>query len=227
MTGDRWTLLLLRGERSPIRQFSLSPRLIHVGIWGLVVLAISLSGLAATVSRDGAARLEARRLARENTVLTEELSAFQGRVNSAGRPHRRAHSDGLAPPPARRAGLDRRGSAASGDRGARPGWARGQPPLVYRLDNEQGRLRGRVRSERARAPRQSPQVEPRRGHGFAHGAPATCSNRPPRSFPPLACSRASSPSDATTPFIIFPCRMRVSTSRLLAGRRSSRLRKGG
>ena len=82
MTGDRWTLLLLRGERSPIRQFSLSPRLIHGSIWGLVVLAISLSGLAATVGRDGAARLEARRLARENTVLTEELSSIQGRVNS-------------------------------------------------------------------------------------------------------------------------------------------------
>jgi murein DD-endopeptidase MepM/ murein hydrolase activator NlpD len=82
MTGDRWTLLLLRGERSPIRQLSFSPRVIHFGIGGLTALVISLSGLAATVGMDGAARLEARRLARENVALTEELSTIQGRVNS-------------------------------------------------------------------------------------------------------------------------------------------------
>jgi murein DD-endopeptidase MepM/ murein hydrolase activator NlpD len=82
MTGDRWTLLLLRGERSPIRQLSFSPRVIHFGIGGLTALVLSLSGLAATVGMDGAARLEARRLARENIALTEELSTIQGRVNS-------------------------------------------------------------------------------------------------------------------------------------------------
>ena len=82
MTGDRWTLLLLRGERSPIRQFSLSSRAIHFGIGWLTVLVLSLSGLAATVGMDGAARLEARRLELENSALTQELSAIQGRVNS-------------------------------------------------------------------------------------------------------------------------------------------------
>jgi murein DD-endopeptidase MepM/ murein hydrolase activator NlpD len=81
MTGDRWTLLLLKGERSPIRQLSFSPRVIHFGIGGLTALVISLSGLAATVGMDGAARLEARRLARENVALTQELSDIQGRVN--------------------------------------------------------------------------------------------------------------------------------------------------
>ena len=60
MTGDRWTLLLLKGERSPIRQFSLSPRLLHFGVGGLGALLLTLSGLAATVGMDGAARLEAR-----------------------------------------------------------------------------------------------------------------------------------------------------------------------
>jgi murein DD-endopeptidase MepM/ murein hydrolase activator NlpD len=82
MTGDRWTLLLLKGERSPIRQLSFSSRVIHFGIGGLTALVISLSGLAATVGMDGAARLEARRLARENSALTQELSDIQGRVNS-------------------------------------------------------------------------------------------------------------------------------------------------
>jgi len=81
MTGDRWTLLLLKGERSPIRQLSFSPRVIHFGIGGLTALVISLSGLAATVGMDSAARLEARRLARENVALTQELSDIQGRVN--------------------------------------------------------------------------------------------------------------------------------------------------
>jgi len=82
MTGDRWTLLLLKGERSPIRQLSISPRMIHFGIGGLTALVLSLSGLAAKVGMDGAARLEASRLARENSALTQELSTIQGRVNS-------------------------------------------------------------------------------------------------------------------------------------------------
>jgi murein DD-endopeptidase MepM/ murein hydrolase activator NlpD len=81
MNGERWTLLLLRGERSPIRQLSFSPRLIHFGIGGLTAVALSLSGLAVSVGMDGAARLEARRLARENQALTQELSDIQGRVN--------------------------------------------------------------------------------------------------------------------------------------------------
>jgi murein DD-endopeptidase MepM/ murein hydrolase activator NlpD len=82
MNGDRWTLLLLKGERSPIRQLSFSPRLIHFGIGGLTAVALSLSGLAVSVGMDGAARLEARRLVRENQALTQELSDIQGRVNS-------------------------------------------------------------------------------------------------------------------------------------------------
>ena len=81
MIGDRWTLLLLRGERSPIRQISFSPRVIHFAVGGLTALVISLSGLAATVGMDSAARLQARRLARANTALTQELSDIQGRVN--------------------------------------------------------------------------------------------------------------------------------------------------
>jgi hypothetical protein len=81
MTGDRWTLLLLKGERSPIRQISFSPRVIHFGIGGLTALVLSLSGLAATVGMDGAARLQSQRLERENSALTGELSEIQGRVN--------------------------------------------------------------------------------------------------------------------------------------------------
>jgi murein DD-endopeptidase MepM/ murein hydrolase activator NlpD len=81
MTRERWTLLLLRGERSPIRQISLSPRLANFCVGAFVALVLGLSGLAASVGMDSAARLEARRLARENKALTEQLATIQGRVD--------------------------------------------------------------------------------------------------------------------------------------------------
>jgi murein DD-endopeptidase MepM/ murein hydrolase activator NlpD len=81
MTGDRWTLLLLRGERSPIRQFSLSPRAVHFCIGGVVAMVLGLGGVATGLSLDSAAHVRARMLARENAVLTRELSAIQGRVD--------------------------------------------------------------------------------------------------------------------------------------------------
>lgn len=82
MSGDRWTLLLLRGERSSIRQFSLSPRAMHFAVGGLTAVVLSLTGLATKVGMDSAARLEARRLALENQALTQELSSIQGRVDN-------------------------------------------------------------------------------------------------------------------------------------------------
>jgi murein DD-endopeptidase MepM/ murein hydrolase activator NlpD len=82
MTRERWTLLLLRGERSPIRQISLSPRLANFCVGAFVALVLGLSGLAATVGMDSAARLEARRLARENQALSQQLATIQGRVDT-------------------------------------------------------------------------------------------------------------------------------------------------
>ena len=81
MIGDRWTLLLLKGERSPIRQFSLSPRLVHFCVGGLAVAFLTLSALATAVGIGSVARLEAARLAEQNEALTQELTSVQGRVN--------------------------------------------------------------------------------------------------------------------------------------------------
>jgi murein DD-endopeptidase MepM/ murein hydrolase activator NlpD len=82
MTGNRWTLLLLRGERSPVRQFSLSSRAVHFSIGGLVAAVVGLTGVATGLSFDSVAHVRARTLARENAALTRELSSIQGRVNT-------------------------------------------------------------------------------------------------------------------------------------------------
>ncbi len=82
MTRDRWTLMLLRGERSPIRQVSLSPRAANLCVGAFAAVVLGLSGLAATVGMDSAARLEARRLARENQALTQQLATIQDRVDT-------------------------------------------------------------------------------------------------------------------------------------------------
>lgn len=81
MTGDRWTLLLLRGERSPIRQISFSQRSVHMCVGVVAALAIGLTGIAAGLGVDGAAHVRARQLARENAVLSREMNTIQGQVN--------------------------------------------------------------------------------------------------------------------------------------------------
>ena len=82
MTGDRWTLLLVKGVYGPISQFTLSRRAIRLAAGGLAAGCLALAGLALTLGMNGGARLEAHRLARENAALTRELSDIQGRVSS-------------------------------------------------------------------------------------------------------------------------------------------------
>ena len=81
MTGDRWTLLLLRDGRSPIRQISVSKRAVRLFVGGATALVVSLVAIAATLGIDGAAHLRASRLALENQTLSQELSSIQARVN--------------------------------------------------------------------------------------------------------------------------------------------------
>jgi murein DD-endopeptidase MepM/ murein hydrolase activator NlpD len=82
MSGDRWTLLLLKGERSPIRQFSLSQRAIHYCLGAATAVVLGLTGVAAGLGLDGVAHVRARQLAWENGALTRELSTIQGRVDT-------------------------------------------------------------------------------------------------------------------------------------------------
>ncbi len=81
MTGDRWTLLLVKGEDSPIRQYSISRRAIHLGVGAIAAVVVSLSGLTASLSFDGAARVHAHRLAQENALLSAKLAHVQQRVS--------------------------------------------------------------------------------------------------------------------------------------------------
>ena len=81
MTGDRWTLLLLRDGRSPIRQISVSKRAFRLFGGGATALVVSLTVASATLGIDGAAHLRASRLALENQALSQELSSIQEHVN--------------------------------------------------------------------------------------------------------------------------------------------------
>lgn len=80
MAGQQWTFLVVRGEDSPVQQFTLSKRTLHyiVGGFAFAVLALFVMGLA--VGSDGLARIEARNLEAKNEVLEEELSEFQARI---------------------------------------------------------------------------------------------------------------------------------------------------
>ena len=80
MSRDRWTLLLIRDGSEPVRQFGLRPswlRRAAAVAAGLVLLL--LAGIA-YLGFQGSARMEARELARENQVLTDELERLRGEV---------------------------------------------------------------------------------------------------------------------------------------------------
>ena len=82
MTGERWTFLVVRGEESPVRQFSISPRTLRsaaAGV-GFVVAALLVYGL--SLGYDGLARMEARSLEARNEALEGELALFQERIAS-------------------------------------------------------------------------------------------------------------------------------------------------
>jgi murein DD-endopeptidase MepM/ murein hydrolase activator NlpD len=80
MTGDRWTFLVLRGEDSPVRQYSLSPRLLRVALGGGALVALLLLTAAFTVGINSYSRLRADRLETRNEALRTELDRFQARV---------------------------------------------------------------------------------------------------------------------------------------------------
>lgn len=80
MTEKRWTLLVVGDEHTPVRQYSLSLRGLRIllGVAGLGVVV--LAALALFVALDGASRLQTHRLQASNEALTQELVAFQDRV---------------------------------------------------------------------------------------------------------------------------------------------------
>ncbi len=81
MTGDRWTFLVVRGEDSPVKQYSISSRLLRVALGGAVVVALLLVGSALTVGLDGHSRLQTNRLEARNEALRVEFEQFQHRID--------------------------------------------------------------------------------------------------------------------------------------------------
>ena len=81
MTGDRWTFLVLRGEDSPVKQYSFSSRLFRVAIGGGVIVALLLVGSALTVGIDAYSRVQTSRFEERNEALRVELQQFQVRID--------------------------------------------------------------------------------------------------------------------------------------------------
>ncbi len=80
MRGDRWTFLVVKGEDTSVRQFSLSTRALRVLLAVVVLSVVVMGGLGVSAVLDGGARLRERRLASQNQALTTQIAQFQTRV---------------------------------------------------------------------------------------------------------------------------------------------------
>jgi murein DD-endopeptidase MepM/ murein hydrolase activator NlpD len=82
MAADRWTVLLVRGEDSPVQQFSVSARRIRSVAWIVGIVAFAGFGLVATSGLESVARIQARHLSARNAALESELARFNERIRS-------------------------------------------------------------------------------------------------------------------------------------------------
>jgi murein DD-endopeptidase MepM/ murein hydrolase activator NlpD len=82
MAADKWTLLLVKGEDSPVQQFSFSARRIRSIVWTASVVAAVGAGLVLTAGLEGVARVRARQLSAQNDALEQELGRFNDRVRT-------------------------------------------------------------------------------------------------------------------------------------------------
>jgi murein DD-endopeptidase MepM/ murein hydrolase activator NlpD len=81
MKEKTWTLLLLGDDPEGVRQFTVSPRLIRWLAGGVSVFSLAVMVLFGVLLINGGAFVKARSLARENTLLTQELQEFRTRVD--------------------------------------------------------------------------------------------------------------------------------------------------
>lgn len=82
MIGERWTFLVLRGEDTPVRQYSLSARSIRVLAATAVCVSLVVAGFGLTAALDATARVQNRQLEVRNLALAAELEQFRTRVGS-------------------------------------------------------------------------------------------------------------------------------------------------
>lgn len=82
MTGDKWTFLIVRGEKSPVKQYSLSPRILRALVIGGTLFTLAVLGIGLATGFEGLTRLEARHLRSRNRALQQELTRFDERIRS-------------------------------------------------------------------------------------------------------------------------------------------------
>jgi murein DD-endopeptidase MepM/ murein hydrolase activator NlpD len=80
MTGDRWTFLVVRGEDTPVRQYTVSARAVRAVVGAGSVVALVLFGLGLTAASDATARIRNRQLQARNEALNSELQRFRTSV---------------------------------------------------------------------------------------------------------------------------------------------------
>lgn len=81
MPDKQWTFLCLRDGESPIRQISVSRKALHYLASGIAGAVVVLTALSTMVLLDGDARLDARRLAEVNSLLTDEIGSIEDQVS--------------------------------------------------------------------------------------------------------------------------------------------------
>jgi len=82
MAGHKWTFLLMRGEDSPVRQYSFSARLLRVAVVAGSLVSMAVLGFGITSGIEGAGRLQARHLRARNEALEQELARFGDRIQT-------------------------------------------------------------------------------------------------------------------------------------------------
>jgi murein DD-endopeptidase MepM/ murein hydrolase activator NlpD len=81
MKQEKWTLLLLGDTPEGIRQFTLSPSVLRWIAGGFGLFSLTILVLGGLLLFNGGAFIQASSLARENSLLTEELQTFRSRVD--------------------------------------------------------------------------------------------------------------------------------------------------
>jgi len=81
MNEKKWTLLLLGEKPEGIRQFTLSPRILRWVVGGVGLFTVFVLALSGLLLFNGGAFIRANQLARENSLLAEELQQFRDRVD--------------------------------------------------------------------------------------------------------------------------------------------------
>ena len=81
MKEKKWTLLLLGENPEGIRQFTLSPRVLRWFAGGFGLFSVFILALSGLLLVNGGSFIRANGLARENSLLEDELQQFRDRVD--------------------------------------------------------------------------------------------------------------------------------------------------